>query len=152
MPSWIYLVFTVAAGAMISLQQPVNAGLARHTGSYWATFVSFAAGMLISGTIALATGNAPSELGRITAAPWWQWIGGGMCGALLVLALTVSVPRIGVTALVFASLAGQIVTAMALDHFGWLGTARQPMDLRRALAIPVMLLALWLVQRPANTP
>jgi transporter family-2 protein len=150
--SSLYVLVSIAAGAMIALQQPINAALARQVGSGWSTFVSFTAGMVISLGVSLAMGNAPSQLLRIVQAPWWQWIGGGLCGALLVLGLVVAVPRIGVTPVVFASLAGQILTALVLDHFGLLGVERTPMDWRRALAIPAVLLALWLVQRPAPSP
>lgn len=137
---------------MVALQQPFNAGLARHVGPNWTTFVSFGVGTIVAVIASLAMGNAPSMLGRISDAPWYTWIGGGICGSLLVLCFTLSVPRIGVTALIFASIAGQIMMAMAIDHFGWLGIERQPIDLRKALAIPVVLLALWLVQRPDTTP
>lgn len=152
MQSWMFLILTIAGGAMVALQQPFNAGLARHIGPNWATFISFGVGTIVAAIMSLAMGNAPSLLGRISAAPWYTWIGGGICGSLLVLCFTLAVPRIGVTALIFASIAGQILMAMTLDHFGWLGIERQPIDLRRALAIPVVLLALWLVQRPAAVP
>ncbi len=152
MPNWIYLVLPVLGGTMVALQQPLNGGLARAIGPNWATVVALCTGVVVSSTIALATGHSPSALARITDVPWYYWIGGGICGALLVLTFATAVPRIGVTALIFASIAGQIITAMTIDHFGWLGMARQPLDWRRALAIPLVLTALWLVQRPSTTP
>lgn len=136
---------------MVALQQPMNVGLARHVGPNWATFVSFGVGALVSAMAALVM-STPSMLGRISDSPWYTWIGGGICGSILVLCFTIAMPRIGVTTLIFASITGQILMAMTLDHFGWLGVERQPMDLRKALAIPVVLLALWLVHRPSAAP
>lgn len=154
MPNWMFLVLPVIGGAMVALQQPLNGGLGRLIGPPWATVVALCTGVVVSTVLAVATGNAPPALSRITGAPWYFIVGGGTCGALLVLTFATAVPRIGVTALIFASVTGQIITAMTIDHFGWLGVARQPIDWRRALAIPVVLVALWLVRRPdaAGTP
>jgi bacterial/archaeal transporter family-2 protein len=151
MPNWMFLVLPVIGGAMVALQQPLNGGLGRIIGPNWATVVALTTGVVVSTVLALATGNAPSALSRTSEAPWYFIVGGGTCGALLVLTFATAVPRIGVTALIFASVTGQIITAMVIDHFGWLGVARQPIDWRRALAVPVVLVALWLVRRPETS-
>lgn len=150
MPNWVFVVFSVLGGACVALQPTLNGGLARFVGPHWTTAFSFLVGGTLATVFAFFSGS-PSVLSRLGEANWYNWIGGGICGALLVLAFTVSVPRIGVVALVFSSISGQVLTAMTIDHFGFFGVSRTPMDLRRAAAIPLILLALWLVQRPAPT-
>ena len=50
----------------------------------------------------------------------------GAMGASLVFGIAYLIPRIGAGPFTYALLAGQIISAMALSHFGWLGSPKQP--------------------------
>ena len=62
--------------------------------------------------------------------PWWAWVG-GLLGAFFVAASIALAPRLGAAALLAAILAGQLVAALALDHFGWLGFEERAVTLKR---------------------
>ncbi len=137
-----YVLLMVVAGAFIAFQSPINAALARTTGVYHATFVSFAVGVVLAGMIAVFAGGG--SLRQASQVPWWQWIGGAL-GVAYVTTIIVAVPRIGVTTMMVAALVGQLATAMVIDHFGWFGIAARAFEWRRALALPFLGAALYLV-------
>lgn len=141
----LFLALMIAAGAMIAFQSPINAALARSIGVYNATFVSFAVGVVLAAIVALATGGGGS-IRSLPQAPWWQWLGGAL-GVAYVTAIIVAVPRIGVTTMMVAALAGQLATAMVIDHYGWFGIEARPLELRRLLALPLLAAALYLIHR-----
>ena len=118
---WLYLLFAVAAGAMLPFQFGINAQLAHWLGSpLRAAFVSF-----LVGTIALLVLSAfvrkplPSAT-RLGAVPWWVWIG-GLLGAFYVAGSIVTAPKLGAATLVAAVVAGQMLSSLAVDQFGWVG-------------------------------
>ena len=135
--------FVPVTTTSIAFQSPINAALARSIGVYNATFLSFAVGVVIAGVIAALTGGGGSlrQLGQV---PWWQWIGGAL-GVAYVTTIIVAVPRIGVTTMMVAALAGQLATAMLIDHFGWFGIEARALEWRRLLALPLLAATLWLI-------
>jgi transporter family-2 protein len=52
--------------------------------------------------------------------PLWLWVGGVM-SVLIVLAITIATPRIGVAATIGIVIAGNLVMAALIDQFGLLG-------------------------------
>ncbi|UJR78300.1 DMT family transporter [Sandaracinus amylolyticus] len=141
----VFVGLMIIAGAMIAFQSPINAALARSVGVYNATFVSFATGVVLAGIVAALTGGGGS-LRQLSSVPWWQWIGGAL-GVAYVTTIIVAVPRIGVTTMMVAALAGQLTTAMVIDHFGWFGIEARAMDWRRAMALPLLAAALYFMRR-----
>ena len=53
-------------------------------------------------------------------APWWIWTG-GLLGILYVSASVYLGPKLGVTLFLTIVVAGQVIGALAVDHFGLLG-------------------------------
>lgn len=56
-------------------------------------------------------------------------------------------PRIGVGALLTAAVAGQLLAALVLDHYGLLGLPRQPTTLVRMLGLAMVFAGAILVRR-----
>lgn len=127
-----------AAGVAISLQNPINAGLARHIGSsLGATTICFAVGLIALLAATLIFGEMPAVL-RATKAPLIL-LSGGLMGAFLVWAALYSVPILGVLTLVAVLIFGQIVAALVIDHFGLFGLEAQAISLNRLLAAGLVL-------------
>ena len=53
-------------------------------------------------------------------APWWSWIG-GLFGATYGLTAILLASRMGAATLTALVVTGQLICAVVLDHFGWLG-------------------------------
>jgi transporter family-2 protein len=134
------------AGIFIAVQAPTNALLGKAAGSsIAAALISFAIGTAALAAVLLATGWV-----RITPAlrevPWYAWLG-GLYGAFFVAIAALVAPRIGVGALLTAAVAGQLLAALALDHFGLLGLPKQPANLARLLGLGMVFVGAVLVRR-----
>lgn len=143
--SILYLLLLVAAGIAVAFQSPINASLGRVVGTYNATVVSFAIGLVIALVISLAMGEL-GQVARVTTARPWQLIGGAT-GVFFVTAVIVAVSRVGASQMIVATIAGQMLAAMLIDHFGWFGLDARPIDLKRAMALPLLGAAIWLLKR-----
>jgi transporter family-2 protein len=62
----------------------------------------------------------------------------GALGASLVFGIAFLIPRIGAAKLTLIMLAGQIVAALILSHFGWLGSPKNPVSARNIVGALVM--------------
>ena len=71
--------------------------------------------------------------------PAWLWLGGVM-SVYIVFAITVGPPRIGVTATIAIVIAGNLVSAAAIDRFGLFGVERVGLAWPRVLGIVVLAL------------
>jgi transporter family-2 protein len=133
---WAYLLFALAAGAMLPIQFGINAQLATWVGgSLRAAFVSFVvgAGALLLAVLATARGW-PDRAGD---APWWVWTG-GLLGAFYVLGSIVTAPKLGAATLVALILAGQAIASLLVDHFGWVGFEEQPISALRLAGVVLL--------------
>jgi transporter family-2 protein len=57
------------------------------------------------------------------------------------------VPRIGVGSAIVLIIAGQLLIAAVIDHFGWLGVDNTPITWQRAMGMALVLLGAWLSVR-----
>lgn len=140
----ILLVF--AGGALISLQAPTNAMLTKAGGSpVLAALISFAVGTVALLAVWLTSGH---RLGSEPFAklPFYAWFG-GLYGAFFVAVAAFAAPRIGLASLVTIGIGGQIVMAIALDHFGLLGLPKDPVTLTKLLGAVLVLAGVVLVRK-----
>jgi len=136
----------LVSGALAALQTPTNAMLARAVGSPLnAALVSFAVGTAALLVLALAFGERPNG-SAVKALPWHAWAG-GLYGAFFVTAAAFAAPRIGVAVFVAVLVAGQLMTALLLDHLGAFGLARQPIGPARIGGVVLILAGVLLVRR-----
>ncbi|MCA3443086.1 MAG: DMT family transporter [Rhodobacter sp.] len=119
-PVLLALATLVAAGAVLSVQAPINAALARGMGdTALAACVSFLVGFLVMAVVCAMRGVWPVP-GFAGQTPVWAWVGGTL-GAFYITALIFSVPLTGALTAAAAAILGQLAMAMILDHFGALG-------------------------------
>lgn len=129
----IYFLLAVAlvAGAVLPVQTAVNNKMAVTVGSpVLGALVSFAVGTLSILVYSLASGESIASLASSKDAPAIAWIG-GLLGAFFVTSTIILMPRIGVALTISLIIAGQLITALVMDHFGLLGLeVRQVTPLR----------------------
>ena len=118
---WLYLLFAVAAGAMLPIQFGVNAQLSHWVGSpIRAAFVSFLVGTIALLIISAFVRKPVPSLARLGDVPLWVWIG-GLLGAIYVAGSIVTAPKLGAVTLTAAIIFGQTVVSVLVDQFGWVG-------------------------------
>jgi len=143
---WGYLTFAFAAGAMLPIQFGINAQLASWLGSsVRAALVSFVVGALLLALVTLAFARDWPPADRVSAAPWWVWIGGAL-GAFYVLGSIVAAPRLGAVTLFVMILAGQALASLAADHFGWVGFEEHPVNALRLAGVALLAAGVALVR------
>jgi len=71
----------------------------------------------------------------------------GAIGACLVFAIAWLIPQIGAGPMTLYLLAGQILGALVLSHFGWLGSPVQPITMMSAVGALVMFAGVVLATR-----
>jgi transporter family-2 protein len=142
MSSWLVVLMMVAGGAMMSCQAPINAALKNHVGVFESSLISFTVGTLALVLIVVLAGKG--NLGGIRNVSWWHLLG-GLIGAVFVTATLLAAPQIGVTKMVVATLAGQMIAALLIDRFGWLGITPKPIDLTRVAGIALLIVSVLLI-------
>ncbi len=122
----MYIALAVAAGAGLAFQAVINSRLRTVLDSaLWAALVQIAVGLLMMvAVVTVARTGVPSGAG-LSRAPWWVWTG-GLLGALYVLTVIVATPPLGAALALASVVVGQTVTALLIDHYGWLGVPVQP--------------------------
>ncbi len=132
MSSWMVVLMMVGSGAVMAFQAPINAALRGHVGTFESSLISFCVGTLALIVIVALTRDG--NLSNVRNVSWWQLLG-GLIGALFVTTTLLSAPKIGVTGMIVAALAGQMTAALLIDQFGWMGVTRKPVDLHRVAGL-----------------
>ncbi|MPQ66672.1 MULTISPECIES: DMT family transporter [Pseudomonas] len=133
------------AGIAIALQAAVNSQLAgAMTGNTLAAaFYSFFTGMLVLGVLAFFRGGLGDSLNVIPSQPGWRLVG-GVLGAGAIFCTVWLAPRIGLANLLVLVIAGQLLSSVAIDHFGWLGSVVRPAATLKIVGASVVLLGVAL--------
>lgn len=143
----IFLLFALVAGAILPMQVGMNATLRQSVGSpVWASLTSFSVGTLCLALYALFSRLNVPALSAVGAAPMWSWFGGAI-GAMYVTLSIVLAPKLGSATLIAATITGQMLASITIDHFGWIGFSEHPISAERALGVALLLAGVWLIQR-----
>lgn len=120
------------AGAMISVQAPVNALAAAKLGHpLGAATLSFVVGTLCLLVVTLVVAREHVAWSGVASLPPLLYLG-GVLGAIFVTISLVLTPVLGIGAVIALAIAGQVIASLALDHYGLLGLAVRELTLGRA--------------------
>jgi bacterial/archaeal transporter family-2 protein len=145
--NYIYILFAFITGLAVTIQAGVNANLRQAIANpVLAAAISFGSGFLSLAIVLLASGASVPGLDTIKQISWWKWTG-GVIGAVYVTTVIISVPKIGTANLVSLSVAGQLLAAVVLDHYGLLGFALHPTNSWRLLGLALIMAGVVLVVR-----
>src|SRR5207247_1409114 len=106
------------------------------------SLISFSVGTIALILIVLLTRNG--NLGAVRNVSWWHLLG-GLIGAVFVTATLIAAPKIGVTGMIVATLAGNMAAAILIDRFGWVGIDPKPIDGPRVAGVLLMLVSVVLI-------
>jgi bacterial/archaeal transporter family-2 protein len=136
----IMLVVAFVAGSAISSQAAVNSQLAGglHGNTVVAALVSFVIGTLALAVIAISKGGLATAVASLPSQPLWRF-GGGFLGAAAIFSTVLLAPRIGLANMLALVIAGQLLTSLAIDHFGLLGMVTRHVSGIRIVGAAVLL-------------
>ena len=138
------LILGLAGGVAMASQAGINAQLRQYMHSpYQAAFFSFLVGTLILGVVVLLQTGSRPQLQELMAVPYWLWIG-GLLGAFGVSVAIILAPRLGAVNLTIIIVCGQLIASLILDHFGWLGFEKHPINWQRIGGVMLVIAGLVL--------
>jgi bacterial/archaeal transporter family-2 protein len=141
---WTLLLLAALGGMAIALQALINARLQQSAGNpVLAATISFAvglAGLLVA--LPMYSGGGQQSLSQ---APWFAWVG-GLLGAFYIVMSILLLPRIGVAALISATVVGQMVFSLVADHYGFLGTQVRAASPARLLGAALLIAGVFLIR------
>ena len=140
----ILLILMFVAGALVAFQPSVNARLAQKVGLLESSCISFLVGTTFLLLLAPLFGRG--SFLALTQVSWWE-LTGGLMGAFYVFTVILIVPQLGTGAVMAVTIAGQLLTALLLDHFQLFGFRGIPLDASRVAGAVIMLLGTWLIIR-----
>ena len=144
MPRMFLLSLGFLVGAALTVQSGINAQLRSYMGSpFRAAFASAVVTTLLLGAITLLNRSEPMALQQ---SPWWMWLG-GLLGAAILTGALVLAPRLGAATLVATIVAGQLVVAVVVDHYGLIGYPVVPVSWPRLLGAVLLFVGALLIQR-----
>ena len=136
---FVYLIVALAAGVALATQSAINTQLAKAMSgeAVIATFISFAVGTIFLFFIVLAKTDLWGNLSSIPSQPWWKLIG-GVLGAIVVFTTVLLAPKLGITAMLFFIIVGQLITATTIDHFGLIGMPIREVNITKLIGLIIV--------------
>ena len=145
----LWLALAALAGSLIPVQAAVNTKMRFFAGQpLYSTLVNFGVGTIFLGLLlaGIPQTNDGGNWRRTLEAPWWAWTG-GVLGVFFVTVSVLVVPKTGTAAFSIAMVAGQMFGALILDHYGVLGIDARAITPSRFLAVVLLAVAVWLIQK-----
>ena len=136
---FVYIIIALAAGVALATQSAINTQLAKAMSgeAVIATFISFAVGTLVLFFIAWVKTDLWGNLSAIPSQPWWKLIG-GVLGAIVVFTTVLLAPKLGITAMLFFIIVGQLITATTIDHFGLIGMPIREVNITKFIGLIIV--------------
>jgi len=134
------------AGGMIAVQSVLNATLGQRTGHFGSvlllTFVSIAVLVVL-----ILFFPSTARFQSLPRSSEWYLYAGGALGVGILAAPIFLIPRIGATSTLVAIVMGQLILALAIDHFGLFASPKIEATLVRILGVALVALGAYLVGR-----
>ena len=141
-----YLIVALVTGAAIAVQALANSRLRFALGTpVWAAIAQFIVGLVALVAIAIVARQPAPDTTGLSRMPWWGWVGGAI-GALFITVSIVLTPRLGTAVTLATMTVGQLLAALVLDHYGWLGAPVMRLSLPRVLGAGCLLLGIALMR------
>ena len=142
----LLIILTVVIGMTLSLQPPINAVIARTFDSaLFASMVSIGISFIIVVVLWSIWGNGLFSTEHVKALPWWV-VFGGVIGVVVVAGSIAIAPRIGLTIFFVSIVAGQLISAVVMDHVGAFGVPEKPINLYKILGLVLVVIGAAIVQ------
>ncbi|KAG0302889.1 hypothetical protein BGZ98_007147 [Dissophora globulifera] len=133
----IFCAFLCLVGGLATASQgAVNAKLGQYTGQGLSSIIVFCTGAVASCIYFLieVKGRPPANLTSMMAqAPWWSWMG-GVIGAIFVMILILTIPRLGAGTATAIIVCSQMIFTCMIDHFSIFGIPHRQYTVWRGLA------------------
>ena len=146
------LIFILAlfAGAATSAQAVINSQLrGRLADPMQATTISFTVGTILCWVYCLLNRTPFPSLDTPRGIPWWMWTG-GILGTFFIWTSIVVTRQIGVATMLGLVVAGQLLSSLLIDHYGWFQATIRPASFARVAGVGLVVLGVCLMALSAG--
>ena len=133
----VAIFLAVVAGMAGAVQAAIMGELGERVGIFPALAFSGVVAFVLGIVLLLLARQSLHGLGDVLGEPVWLWTGGAL-SILIILALTVASPRIGLTATIGTIIALNLGMAVLIDRFGWFGLDRIPITWSRVVGLALL--------------
>jgi bacterial/archaeal transporter family-2 protein len=134
------------AGLGGAVQIAVQGRLGDRVGSLEAMATASLIGAAVALAVLVLARRSLVGVGDAVGSPKWMLLGGAM-SALIILAITVAGPRIGIVTTTAVLIAAQFTLATIIDRYGWFGVERIAVGWARVLGITLLFVGAALTLR-----
>lgn len=145
--SVFFILLAVLAGMAVPIQASLNSRLASSLGSEIpAAVIALGLGCVTLFVFMLVTGVPLTSFAALKTTPVGYMIG-GFFGAMFVGSMVYTVPRIGVALSLGLTIGGQMIVALVIDHFGWMGMEQKGFNVWRLVGAILITAGVVLIKR-----
>ena len=137
------MLLPVLTGVASALQAATNSGMALRTNLSTVLLINIAGTLVAAAALVAVPGARP--VWPPAGTPGTLFLG-GVYGFIIVIGLAWAFPRFGGAWTIALFVLGQGATALAVDHFGWLGQARDPLSLARGAGMSLVVIGVLLLR------
>jgi transporter family-2 protein len=130
----VAVALAVSAGLAGAVQAAIMGELGERAGVFPALAFSGIVAVVLGFAMLLIAKQSLRGIADVVREPFWLWTGGAL-SVLIILAITVSSPRIGLVATIGIIIALNLTVAALIDRFGLFGIDRIPLDWTRLVGI-----------------
>jgi transporter family-2 protein len=133
-PSFLFLLAAFATGAWVTTYLALNAYVSAKVGSDIQASLPYFLFALLTTLLIFTWKDSWASISKFSEVPWWAFLA-GFGGGFGLWATTLLISRIGPDQYFVASVAGQLLLAVLLSHYAWLGTEQDPISWQKVLGV-----------------
>ncbi len=146
MNKFVFLFIALCAGGLVPIQGAINAHLGKNLNHpLQASLISFFGAVVLLVVILMALSPSLPSMGQLKLVPLYYY-SGGVYGVIFVTTVLVLAPHIGIANTLVATIVGQLILSLIMDHFGVFGLTKYPISGIRILGCVGLLVSLYLIQ------
>ncbi len=145
MSTAILIILGLLGGVAVGLQGPLSSLMSSKIGIMESIFIVHLGGAILA-IVPLLIFWGGGNLGEWRSVPWYA-LGAGAMGLVVIGAVSITIPRLGVAPTVTLIVVAQLIVGAILDQYGWLGVHIRPIDTPRIFGVLALLLGTWLMVR-----
>ena len=147
MKNLLFLTIALCVGGLLPIQGALNAHLGKSLNHpLQATFISFFGAVIVLLLLLMALNPSLPSITQLKSTPALYY-SGGIYGVIFVTTILMLAPRIGIANTLVATIIGQLIVSVGLDHFGFFGLQRLPVNGFRLLGCGGLMVSLYLIQK-----
>jgi len=135
--NWLYLGLAALSGAAMAIEGSMNAAMGKVLGVMESTLLVHLIGTVVVLAIMLFLGTGWASWHKMGEVPWWAYLG-GILSVVIIYALVLAMPKVGVANATTAIIVAQISMAVVVDSLGLFGMNRHSFNYYDLLGIALL--------------